>query len=121
MEERGADVDELRGQRLLVAPAERGCVEREGRSPFEQRLVLVPEDSGRDDVEEAMLARFGRVRVVEARGRLLEKITRRIDTGELKPVVGQVVPLERIRDAFTAKAGGGVPGKVVLKVGGDSV
>ena len=59
--------------------------------------------------------------VVEARGRLLEKITRRIDTGELKPVVGQVVPLERIRDAFTAKAGGGVPGKVVLKVGGDSV
>jgi NADPH:quinone reductase-like Zn-dependent oxidoreductase len=51
----------------------------------------------------------------------LEKITRRIDTGELKPVVGQVVPLERIRDAFTAKAGGGVPGKVVLKVGGDSV
>ena len=59
--------------------------------------------------------------VVEARGRLLEKITRRIDIGELKPVVGQVVPLERIRDAFTAKAGGGVPGKVVLKVGGDSV
>ena len=46
----------------------------------------------------------------------LAELARRIDTGAVRPVVGEVFPLERGQQAFEAKRRGGVPGKVVLRV-----
>jgi NADPH:quinone reductase-like Zn-dependent oxidoreductase len=54
--------------------------------------------------------------VVEPDRPTLAELARRIDAGELRPVIGEVYPLERGREAFEAKQGGGVPGKVVLRV-----
>lgn len=49
------------------------------------------------------------------RGELTE-IARLIDAGTLKPVVAEVVPLARAREAFEHGAGGHTRGKIVLKV-----
>lgn len=49
------------------------------------------------------------------RGELAE-LGRRIDAGQLRPVVGEVLPLAEGRQAFQDKRHGGVPGKVVLRV-----
>jgi NADPH:quinone reductase-like Zn-dependent oxidoreductase len=46
----------------------------------------------------------------------LDELARRVDTGQLRPVVGEVFDLADGRRAFEAKKGGGVPGKVVLRV-----
>jgi NADPH:quinone reductase-like Zn-dependent oxidoreductase len=52
------------------------------------------------------------------RGQLAE-LGRRIDAGQLRPVVGRVWPLAEGRQAFQAKQRGGLPGKVVLRVSED--
>jgi NADPH:quinone reductase-like Zn-dependent oxidoreductase len=54
--------------------------------------------------------------VVEPNRAALAELARRIDAGELRPIVGEVFPLERGREAFKAKRRSGVPGKVVLRV-----
>jgi NADPH:quinone reductase-like Zn-dependent oxidoreductase len=54
--------------------------------------------------------------VVEADRTELAELGRRIDAGQLRPVVGGVLPLAEGRQAFEAKQHGGVPGKVVLRV-----
>jgi NADPH:quinone reductase-like Zn-dependent oxidoreductase len=54
--------------------------------------------------------------VVEPDRAALTELARLIDAGELRPVVGEVYPLERGREAFEAKRRPGVPGKVVLRV-----
>lgn len=70
----------------------------------------------------AALARERDVRgtffVVEATRQELFRLAQSIDAGELRPIVGDVVPLDQGRRAFEAKAGHGVPGKVVLTVAG---
>jgi NADPH:quinone reductase-like Zn-dependent oxidoreductase len=48
----------------------------------------------------------------------LEELARRADAGELRPVVGEVFDLADGAKAFEAKQGGGVPGKVVLRISG---
>jgi NADPH:quinone reductase-like Zn-dependent oxidoreductase len=53
--------------------------------------------------------------VVPDRAQLIE-IARRVDAGELRPIVGETLPLARGRDAFQAKHDRGVPGKIVLTV-----
>ena len=73
-----------------------------------------------DDPNESARARRGDARgvffVVEAnRGQLVE-LDRRIDAGQLRPIVGDVLPLTRGRDAFERKHGRGIPGKTVLQV-----
>jgi NADPH:quinone reductase-like Zn-dependent oxidoreductase len=50
----------------------------------------------------------------------LATLARRIDAGELRPIVGAVLPLAEGRKAFEAKAADGVPGKTVLDVAGES-
>jgi len=55
--------------------------------------------------------------VVEASRHDLVELGRRIESGQVRPVVGQVFPLARGREAFEAKAGGGLRGKAVLQVG----
>jgi NADPH:quinone reductase-like Zn-dependent oxidoreductase len=54
--------------------------------------------------------------VVEADRAQLAELGRRVDTGELQPVVGGVLPLAEGRQAFQVKQHGGLPGKVVLHV-----
>ena len=54
--------------------------------------------------------------VVEPDRAALTEVARLIDAGELGPVVGEVYPLERGREAFEAKRRPGTPGKVVLRV-----
>ncbi len=54
--------------------------------------------------------------VVEPNRVELEELARRVDSGQLRPVVGQVFDLTDGRKAFEAKEGGSVPGKVVLRV-----
>ena len=54
--------------------------------------------------------------VVEADRAQLAELGRRVDAGELQPVVGRVWPLAEGRQAFQAKQHGGLPGKVVLRV-----
>jgi NADPH:quinone reductase-like Zn-dependent oxidoreductase len=53
--------------------------------------------------------------VVEPARSELEELARRADAGDLRPVVGEVFDLD-VGKAFEAKAGGGVPGKVVLRI-----
>jgi NADPH:quinone reductase-like Zn-dependent oxidoreductase len=72
------------------------------------------------DPDESVQARRSGARgaffVVEAdRGELVD-LARRIDEGQLRPIVGDVVPLARGRDAFERKHGRGIPGKTVLQV-----
>jgi putative PIG3 family NAD(P)H quinone oxidoreductase len=44
----------------------------------------------------------------------------RLAAGSLRPLVRQVCPLERAADAYSALAGGGVRGKIVLSIGAGS-
>jgi NADPH:quinone reductase-like Zn-dependent oxidoreductase len=54
--------------------------------------------------------------VVEADRAELAELGRRIDAGQLRPIVGGVWPLAEGRQAFQAKRHGGLPGKAVLRV-----
>ena len=54
--------------------------------------------------------------VVEAyRGELVE-LAKRVEAGQLRPIVGEVLPLARGHDAFHRKHAGGIRGKAVLQV-----
>ena len=79
-------------------------------------LVSVVQDPG-----ESALARRADARsiffVVEAEHAELVELARRIDAGQLRPIVGDVLPLARGRDAFERKHGRGSPGKTVFQVG----
>jgi NADPH:quinone reductase-like Zn-dependent oxidoreductase len=54
--------------------------------------------------------------VVEPDRSQLEELARRADAGDLRSVVGEVFDLADGSKAFEAKAGRGVPGKVVLRI-----
>ena len=53
--------------------------------------------------------------VVEPDRPQLNELARRIDAGQLRPVIGQVVDLSDGARAWAAKLAGGIPGKVVLR------
>jgi NADPH:quinone reductase-like Zn-dependent oxidoreductase len=89
-----------------------------------QRSVAAVKDAGvvvsavedpRPWVDRAGRAR-GAYFVVEPARSELQELARRADTGELRPVVGEVVDLADGAKAFQAKRGGRVPGKVVLRI-----
>ena len=46
----------------------------------------------------------------------LDQITGLVDTGKLKPVLSEVLPLARAREAYEHGAAGHAPGKIVLQV-----
>jgi NADPH:quinone reductase-like Zn-dependent oxidoreductase len=58
--------------------------------------------------------------VVEPHQTQLSELGRRIAAGELRPVVGAVVPLAQGVAAFASKQRGSSPGKIVLQVANDS-
>jgi NADPH:quinone reductase-like Zn-dependent oxidoreductase len=55
--------------------------------------------------------------VVEANRAQLAELGRLVDAGRLRPVIGGEWPLAKGAEAFQAKLNGGLPGKVVLRVG----
>ena len=57
--------------------------------------------------------------VVEPNREQLEKITRLVDDGELRPEIDSVYPLEEARAAFERSLAPGKRGKVVLRVSGE--
>ena len=54
--------------------------------------------------------------IVSGNRRQLDQITGLVDTGKLKPVLCEVLPLARAREAFEHGAAGHAPGKIVLQV-----
>ena len=45
----------------------------------------------------------------------LAELARLVDEGQLRPQVGAVYPLEQAVRAYSAKAAGGIPGRIVLQ------
>jgi NADPH:quinone reductase-like Zn-dependent oxidoreductase len=48
-------------------------------------------------------------------GAQLNELAKLVDDGQLRPQVGAVYPLEEAAEAYTAKAAGGIPGRVILQ------
>ena len=67
--------------------------------------------AGRDDLGEVAVVHF----VQESDRRQLVERARLVDDGHLRPQVGAVYPLAGAAEAFSAKAGGGIPGRIVLQ------
>jgi NADPH:quinone reductase-like Zn-dependent oxidoreductase len=70
--------------------------------------VASPPPAERDDIRSIYFIR-------DPNGAQLVEIARLVDSGQLRPQVGAVYPLAQARDAFTAKAAGGIPGRVILQ------
>jgi NADPH:quinone reductase-like Zn-dependent oxidoreductase len=73
-------------------------------------VVSVPAaNAARPDVRSSFFV------VVPDHGQLIE-LARRIDAGELRPIIGAALPLAEGRRAFETKSSPGVQGKIVLEV-----
>ena len=64
--------------------------------------------AGRDDIRQVLF-------VQESSRAQLAELARLIDEGHLRPQVGAVYPLAEAVTAYSAKAAGGVPGRIVLQ------
>jgi NADPH:quinone reductase-like Zn-dependent oxidoreductase len=62
----------------------------------------------RDDIRQVAF-------VQESSRAQLSELARLVDEGHLRPQVGGVYPLARAAQAFSAKAAGGIPGRIVLR------
>ena len=63
---------------------------------------------GREDAREIFF-------IQESHRAQLTELARLVDQGHLRPQVGAVYPLAQAAEAFSAKAAGGMPGRVVLQ------
>jgi NADPH:quinone reductase-like Zn-dependent oxidoreductase len=75
-------------------------------------LVSVKADAsmpaGRDDIGTVVF-------IQESSRAQLSELARLVDEGQLRPQVGAVYPLARAAEAYSAKAAGGIPGRIVLQ------
>jgi NADPH:quinone reductase-like Zn-dependent oxidoreductase len=75
-------------------------------------LITVKADSAlpadRDDIRKVVF-------IQEASRAQLTELARLVDEGQLRPQVGAVYPLAQAVDAYSAKAAGGMPGRIVLQ------
>ena len=75
-------------------------------------LVTVKADSPlpatRDDIRTLVF-------IQESSRAQLAELARLVDEGHLRPEVGAVYPLARAAEAYSAKAAGGIPGRIVLQ------
>jgi len=62
----------------------------------------------RDDIKKVFF-------IQEASRAQLTELARLVDQGHLRPQVGGVYPLARAAEAYSAKAAGGIPGRIVLQ------
>jgi NADPH:quinone reductase-like Zn-dependent oxidoreductase len=99
--------DTVGGERLAASPA----LLRPGG-----RLVSVAEEPPRQAADGRRIT--ARYFVVEPDRDQLIELARLIDTGALRPLVGEVFPLADAREAFERSLGGRRPGKLVLRVVG---
>ncbi len=63
---------------------------------------------GRQDAREMFF-------IQESNGAQLAELARLVDQGHLRPQVGAVYPLAQAAEAYSAKAAGGIPGRIVLQ------
>src|SRR5215472_11379951 len=70
--------------------------------------VAGPPPASRDDIRELFF-------IQESNRAQLTELARLIDEGRLRPQVGGVYPLAQAVDAFSAKAAGGIAGRIVLE------
>jgi NADPH:quinone reductase-like Zn-dependent oxidoreductase len=75
-------------------------------------LVTVKADAplpaGRDDIRTLVF-------IQESSRAQLSELARLVDKGQLRPQVGAVYPLAQAAEAYSAKAAGGIPGRIVLQ------
>jgi NADPH:quinone reductase-like Zn-dependent oxidoreductase len=75
-------------------------------------LVTIKADAqlpaSRDDIRTVVF-------IQESSRAQLSELARLVDEGHLRPQVGAVYPLARAAEAFSAKAAGGIPGRIVLQ------
>ena len=62
----------------------------------------------RDDIRNVLF-------VQESSRAQLTELARLVDEGRLRPQVGAVYPLAQAAEAYSAKAAGGIPGRIVLQ------
>jgi NADPH:quinone reductase and related Zn-dependent oxidoreductases len=62
----------------------------------------------RDDIKKVFF-------IQEAKQVQLTELARLVDEGHLRPQVGGVYPLAQAAEAYSAKAAGGIPGRMVLQ------
>ena len=63
---------------------------------------------GREDAREIFF-------IQESNRAQLIELARLVDEGRLRPQVGAVYPLAQAAEAFSAKAAGGIPGRIVIE------
>jgi NADPH:quinone reductase-like Zn-dependent oxidoreductase len=73
--------------------------------------VATQPPASRDDIREVVVVHF----IQESSRAQLIELARLIDEGHLRPQVGAVYPLAKAAEAFSMKAAGGVPGRIVLQ------
>jgi hypothetical protein len=105
MSDRDGSHDAQEDASAATAPARRGRA---------LPLVSVVEPPDPQQAERAGLQ--VRYFIVEPDRAQLGKLAGLIDAGRLRPIVGRVFDLVDGAEAFDAKQGGGLPGKVVLQV-----
>lgn len=88
---------------------------RSGAMVKEAGIVVSAVEDPRAQLDPARQIR-GAYFVVEPDRSELEQLTRRVDVGQLRPVVAEVFDLADGAKAFEAKVGGGIHGKVVLRI-----
>jgi NADPH:quinone reductase-like Zn-dependent oxidoreductase len=119
--ERFVDMDQERFEQVaeavdLVVDLVGGEVlQRSAAAVKEGGVVVSAVEDPRPWVDRASRAR-GSYFVVEPDRSELQELARRADAGQLRPVVGEAFDLADGGKAFLAKRGGGVPGKVVLRI-----
>jgi NADPH:quinone reductase-like Zn-dependent oxidoreductase len=119
--ERFVDMDRERfeqvaeGVDLVVDLVGGEVLQRSAAAVKDGGVVVSAVEDPRPWVDRASRAR-GSYFVVEPDRSELQELARRTDAGELRSVVGAVVDLADGAKAFQAKRGGGVPGKVVLRI-----
>jgi NADPH:quinone reductase-like Zn-dependent oxidoreductase len=96
-------VDTIGGEVLARSPA---LLRTGGTLVTIKAAAELPAD--RDDIRNVVFVQES------SRAQLIE-LARLVDEGYLRPQVGAVYPLERAADAYSAKAAGGMPGRIVLQ------
>ena len=70
--------------------------------------AAAPPPAGRDDIATVIF-------IQESSRAQLTELARLVDEGQLRPQVGAVYPLAQAAEAYSAKAAGGIPGRIVLQ------
>ena len=100
------------GQADLVFDAAGGQVLAQSASVVKPGGTLVSVAAfppfGREDTREIFF-------IQESNRAQLIELARLVDEGQLRPQVGAVYPLARAAEAYSAKAAGGIPGRIVLQ------